>query len=251
MQDESAKRMTSLLSGRDYLTAVLQEHQALREEIKLRVNMRNGSMVAFGTCIAIIAGKMLFAEEPVNLESYSMKLVLLVFLPILWFLGFTIQVVLMEQVDRLGRVLAIIDRKAQLVFELVAEESVKNAIEGIGVKLQSEFSSIRDNSQRFWGAPLFWETHLRSQRRAKMVRFRWWDSQWRRNIPSFIAALGLSSFGPFILWKAGVIDSWDIVLWIGVYFVIAVVLAFLSTRSTFVGPMATRPFGTRSANGRA
>jgi len=239
MQDESAKQMTLLLSVRDYLTAVLQEHQALRDGIKLRINMRNGSMVAFGTCIAIIVGKILFAEKPVNLESCSMKIVLLGLLPFLWFLGFTIQVVLMGQVDRAARILVVVERKVELVFELAGEESVKNAIEGIGVKLRSEFSLIQNNSRRFWSSPLFWERHLRSQRHATMVRFRWWDSAWRRNIPCFIAATLISSSGPVILAATGGL-KWSFgIVWVGVYLVIAIVLVLFSTRSTFVGPTTT------------
>ena len=238
MQDVSAKQTTSSLSARDYLTAVLQEHQVLRDEIKFRIIMRNGSMVAFGTCAAVIIGKILFAEQPLT-PSLSLRIMLLVILPAIWFFIFTIQVILMAQVDRVGRVLAIIERKVQLIFESAGEEFVKNAIEQLETKLQSELSKTQNPCIKFWSAPLLWERFLRSQKRKRMTGFRWWDSPWRRNIPCFVAATLISSVGPVILAATGGL-KWSLgIVWVGAYLVIAIVLVLFSTRSTFVGPTAT------------
>ncbi len=238
MQDESAKQMTSSLSARDYLTAVLQEHQTLRDEIKLRINMRNGSMVGFGTCAVVVIGKILFTEQPLT-ASLSVRIMLLVILPTIWFFIFTIQVILMAQVDRAAQVLVIIERKVQLIFELAGEDSVKNVIERIEIKLQSELSQIRNPSINFWSIPMLWERFLRSQKRKKMTSVRWWDSPWRRNIPCFIAATLISSGGPVILAAIGTL-KWSLgIVWVGAYLSIALVLVLFSTRSTFVGPTAT------------
>lgn len=238
MQDESAKQMTSSLSARDYLTAVLQEHQTLRDEIKLRINMRNGSMVGFGTCAVVVIGRILFTEQPLT-ASLSVRIMLLVILPTIWFFIFTIQVILMAQVDRAARVLAIIEQKVQLIFELAGEESVKNAIERIEIKLQSELSHRQKPHINFWSAPMLWERFLRSQKRKRMTSVRWWDSAWRRNIPCFIAATLISSSGPVILAATGSL-KWSFgIVWVGAYLVIAIVLVLFSTRSTFVGPTAT------------
>ena len=238
MQDESAKQMTSLLSARDYLTAVLQEYQSLREEIKLRINMRNGSMVAFGTCAVVVIGKILFTEQPLT-PSLSLRIMLLGILPAIWFFIFTIQVILMAQVDRAAQVLVIIERKLQLIFELAGEESVKNAIERIEIKLQSELSQHQNPHINFWSDPMLWERFLRSQKGKRTIGLRWWDSPWRRNIPCFIAATLISSGGPVILAATGSL-KWSFgIVWVGAYLVIAIVLVLFSTRSTFVGPTAT------------
>jgi len=251
MQDESVKHVSSLLSVRDYLTAVLQEYQALRQEIKLRINMRNGSMVAFGTCAAVIIGKILFAGEPFDPESYYVQIVLLGILPILWFLGLTIQVVLMAQVDRLGRVLAIIERKVQLVFELAGEKSVKRAIEELEIKLDSELCQIQNPKINFWSAPILWERFLRSRKCGRMVGFRWWDCLWRRNIPCFMAGTVLSSIGAVILAATGGLEWSCSLIWVGIYLAIAIILVLMSTRSTFVGPTATQTFAPPAARGGA
>lgn len=237
-EDKSVEQMTSSLSARDYLTAVLQEHQTLRDEIKLRINMRNGSMVGFGTCAVVVIGRILFTEQPLT-ASLSVRIMLLVILPTIWFFIFTIQVILMAQVDRAARVLAIIEQKVQLIFELAGEESVKNAIERIEIKLQSELPKHQKPDVNFWSDPMLWERFLRSQKHRRMTRLRWWDSPWRRNIPCFIAATLISSSGPVILAATGSL-KWSFgIVWVGAYLVIAIVLVLFSTRSTFVGPTAT------------
>lgn len=248
MQDESVKETTSFLSVHDYLTAVLQDYQDLRDEIKLRINMRNGIVIAFGTGAAVVIGKILFAEEPFA-PTLSSRIMFLVILPAIWFFIFTFQVVLMAQVDRAARVLTIIERKVQLLFTLAGDQSLKSTIKQMRIELHSELAESQYPTTQFWSDAMFWERFLRSQRRASVVRSRWWDSPWRRNIPCFMTATILSSVGAVILAVTGCLKCSSSLIWVCAYFVIGTISTLLSTRSTFVGPTVTPHSATPVACG--
>ena len=238
MENENVEQTGSLLSAREYLSAILHEYQALRDGIKLRVHMRNGILIAFGGAVAVGIGKILLMEQPFEVNLFT-KIILLGGLPLFWFLLLTFQVVLMKQIDRAAKVLSIIEHKVQLLFTSVGDQSLKKAIEQVEAKLQSDLTKSGAPNIPGLSNAIVWERLLRTRpHRSVTLRSRWWDSAWCRNIPCFLVAAILSSTGPVILAANELHDYMDS-LWatklIIVYFMIATLLTVLFSLSVFFG----------------
>lgn len=230
MESENVPQTGSLLSAREYLTAILQEYQTLRDEIKLRTQMRNGILIAFGTAVAVGIGKILLIKEPLEPTLFSF-IILLGVLPLFWFLLLTFQVVLMAQVDRVGRALSIIERKVQLLFTSAGEQSLKTTIEEVEAKLHLDLTKAGAPNIRGLGNAMVWERLLRiGAAKGAGLRFHWWDSAWCRNTPCFLTAAVLSSVGPAILATNECLEWLWAIIWMLVYFIIATILIVFFTR---------------------
>ncbi len=210
------------LSARDYLQALINEHDYLRDEIKSTIASRNAAFLAFAAA-AIAAVVKIFPLH--HLSSFSSRFVATGLLPTLFFGIAVLQAGAMARTSRAGLVVAVVEEKVRLLF---ADASLADAklIPAL-TKLNSNLARSLKSSARDWSEPFLWERLVRASGR-------FFNSSWLRNHAIMGLAAGLSVVGPAVLYDKSALGrsalTWSIVA----YLVLAEASAiWLSSRFAF------------------
>ncbi len=198
------------MDARDYLTAVLHEYEGLRSEIRFRTNIRYG-VIAVLTAGILALIRMIFSDDTPATVSVSQGCVLLVLIPYLWFVAMALQIILIAQIERLGKAICLSEYKTELLFADTDGEDIKQFMatldEDAAVRNLGEISLRRSS-------PMIWQRLLNSQKR-------FWDKNWYRiGIPLCLPVV-LSMIGPIFIQDR--VDKWSTCHTVGMLLLYSVV----------------------------
>jgi hypothetical protein len=192
--------MVKRLEPIDYLETLLHEYDSLQDEIRSRTNIRYGVIAAFtvgiiGTLKMLFsAGTGLTIQE--NLLNYF---IFLFFIPSLWFIAMTLQIIMIIQIERLGKAIVLIEYKVEaLIQEMGCPElkpfrtKIDNFLKDrLTYKTEIKKEEI-DKYQFSLGAPMVWQ-------RLLISRKKYWDWKWFKIFFPLLLPVLLSSVGVFLL----------------------------------------------------